>query len=192
VLSVKDSKKVISITAKRIKNLREWKNETQNDLANILGVSKQSISKIEQDKISLTLENIKKIADHYDVSIDWITGRIDEKNNPTEILDILSNYIGYTSRDPFPFENNRLKDDDPFVSLEINAALHEYLIGTVKARNILKYDDLDNGKDIYDGYIGSIKRKFLEDMTLLNYRGIIPLVEYSSLRTANDLENPVL
>lgn len=186
--SIKKEKTVI---ARRIKELRHGKNETQQDLADILHISKQAVSKIEQDKTALTLDNAIRIAEHYDVSIEWITGRIEAKDDPTTLLDLISKYIRYTSRNPFPFEKNRCKDDDPFISLEVNAALHEYLIGIVKADNMLKYDDLDNGQDIYKGYVESIKRTFLENMKLLDWKPLIPLVEASSIKNPHKIENSI-
>jgi len=180
-----------SVISRRIKELRKSRKESQQDLADVLYLSKQSVSKIEQDKINLTLENAIGLANHYNVSIDWISGRIEEKNNPTEMLDILSKYIRYTSRNPIEFEEKRLKDDDPPVSLKINAALHKYLISVVKAENMLKYDDLDNARDIYEGYIKSIKQTFGDDMKVLDWAPEIPLVERENLKNTHDSDHPV-
>jgi|GEM_PF-1086315 len=171
-----------SVISRRIKELREGGGETQQKLADILNISKQSLSKIEQDKMTLTLENAVNLANYYQVSVDWIAGRIDEKNNPIETLDILTKYIKYTSRNPFYFEKNRLKDDDPFVSLKINAALHKYLVGIVKAEDMLKYDDLKYGAEISKMYIKGITKTFLEDIDVLNWNAPIPIVDQGIIK----------
>ena len=75
--------------ATRIKRLREKKQETQSELAKAIHVTQDNISKIETAKISLTLENLLSIADHYHVSCDYIcTG-----NDTDTILTLLNKYV---------------------------------------------------------------------------------------------------
>lgn len=56
----------------RIKAFRDSQNITQQDLANILGVSKQYLSKVESGGTELSKDRIKMISDKFGVSTDWL------------------------------------------------------------------------------------------------------------------------
>ena len=73
----------------RIKNLREEKGESQEKLGEAVGLSQNSISKLEKGMTNLTLENLCNMAEHFNVSIDYIcTGK-----NSDSILMLLEKYI---------------------------------------------------------------------------------------------------
>ena len=80
--------KPISV-GERIKNLREEKGESQEKLGEAVGLSQNSISKLEKGMTNLTLENLCNMAEHFNVSIDYIcTGK-----NSDSILMLLEKYI---------------------------------------------------------------------------------------------------
>lgn len=58
----------------RLKNLRREKNLGQIQLAKELGVGKSVISLWELDGCEPTLSNLVKIAEFFDVSIDYLAG----------------------------------------------------------------------------------------------------------------------
>lgn len=62
-----------------IRNLREDRDYKQRELAQLLNVSQNTYSQYENGVIELTAENLMKLADFYDVSIDYLLGRT---NNP--------------------------------------------------------------------------------------------------------------
>lgn len=62
-----------------LRNIREDKDLKQKDLAKILNVSQNTYSQYETGVISLTAEVLIKLADFYDVSIDYL---LDRTNNP--------------------------------------------------------------------------------------------------------------
>ena len=70
----------------RIKNLRESSNETQEELVKILNVSKATISKYENGTVEMSNDTLIKLANHFNVSTDYILGR-------TNIPDMLSEPI---------------------------------------------------------------------------------------------------
>jgi len=63
-----------------VKKLREEKNLTQDDLANILGISRQMVSAIERGA-NPSVELLNKLADYFGVSTDSLLGR--EASNNT-------------------------------------------------------------------------------------------------------------
>ena len=60
---------------KQIKYLRQSRALSQVQLADKLGVKKQSISNWEKDNIRPSVEMLEKIADFFDVSTDYLLGR---------------------------------------------------------------------------------------------------------------------
>lgn len=58
-----------------IRNLREDRDYKQRELAQLLNVSQNTYSQYENGVIELTAENLMKLADFYDVSIDYLLGR---------------------------------------------------------------------------------------------------------------------
>lgn len=65
----------------RIKELREDKGITQNELANILQVSRQSLSNYENEIVEPNINTLIKMADFFNCSLDYLTGRTKEKYN---------------------------------------------------------------------------------------------------------------
>ena len=64
-----------SIMGSRIKQLREEKKMTQEELGNILGVQKSAVAKYENGKVSnMKRSSIKKLADFFGVSSAYILG----------------------------------------------------------------------------------------------------------------------
>lgn len=65
--------------AMRLKKLREQKKLNQTELANLLEVSNGSISKWERGDRQPDYETLEKIADIFNVTIDYLLGRSDFK-----------------------------------------------------------------------------------------------------------------
>ena len=62
-----------------IRNLREDCDKRQQDLADYLNVKQTTYSKYELGKINVCVEVFIKLADYYDVTIDYLVGRSKEK-----------------------------------------------------------------------------------------------------------------
>ena len=64
----------------RIKNLREDKDLTQQQIADILNISQVAYSYYELNKRNIPLELLSILADFYNTSIDYLVYRTDEFN----------------------------------------------------------------------------------------------------------------
>lgn len=62
-----------------IRNLREDNDKKQQELADYLNIKQTTYSKYELGKINIPIEVFIKLADYYDVSIDYIVGRTPRK-----------------------------------------------------------------------------------------------------------------
>ena len=62
-----------------IRNLREDNDKTQQEIADYLNVKQTTYSKYELGKINIPVDVFIKLADYYDVSVDYLVGRTKEK-----------------------------------------------------------------------------------------------------------------
>lgn len=66
----------------RLKDIREARNMSQDDIAKQIGVSQQFISRVERGNKSISLDLAAEIADFLNVSLDEIAGRQNPEVNP--------------------------------------------------------------------------------------------------------------
>ena len=92
-----------------LKELRSRKNITQSDLASALGVSLGAVGNWESNKRMPDYETLKKLADYFDVSIDYLLGR-ETKKAPGVQDNGGSNVITIAARDGGVIER-KLSDD---------------------------------------------------------------------------------
>lgn len=67
--------------AKRFKEARESMDLSQKDMAKILNVGPSTVSMWEQDRRTPDKEMLIKIANYFDISIDYLFGRTDDPKN---------------------------------------------------------------------------------------------------------------
>jgi len=86
---------------KRIRQLRQECNLTQKQFASLFGLYDSTISQYENGKRQPEYKIIKQIADKFNVSIDWLLGRVENKDLailendelPRELKDIGVEYL---------------------------------------------------------------------------------------------------
>lgn len=64
---------------RRLRDLREDHDKKQVDIATLLGIAQTVYSRYERGFQTIPVEHLLKLADYYEVSIDYILGRTDEK-----------------------------------------------------------------------------------------------------------------
>lgn len=64
----------------RLKELKKIKNLKQDDLMNVTGTSRATISNYEQGKVKPPVEFLMKISKAYNISLDWLCGLSDTAN----------------------------------------------------------------------------------------------------------------
>ena len=64
---------------RRLRELRKEKKETQVQVAAAIEVTEQYYQKLEYGTNFPGIENIWKLADHFNVTIDYLAGRTDER-----------------------------------------------------------------------------------------------------------------
>ena len=65
----------------RLKQLRESQGLSQSELADYLNVSRQSIGGYENDSVGPGMDTLVKIADRFNISLDYLLCRTNEKEN---------------------------------------------------------------------------------------------------------------
>lgn len=83
----------------RVKELRISKNLSQKSLGEAIGLSMQTINDIENARSNTTLERAIVIADFFDVTLDYLVGRSDDKkisngdtNIPSKEVELVKNF----------------------------------------------------------------------------------------------------
>lgn len=128
----KSKSEELSEYAMRIKRLREEHNESQEELANAIYCTKFTIANIEQGKSSPSLETVKKIAQHYNVSTDFICGLSDNVTISTNVLETLCRYISLEIRRMSMSQSHEI----PFISISKN--FFDYLDALAKSEQFKK------------------------------------------------------
>lgn len=149
----------------RIKNLREEKGESQEKLGEAVGLSQNSISKLEKGMTNLTLENLCNMAEHFNVSIDYIcTGK-----NSDSILMLLEKYISLNFSELSEGEDIHLK----YPVIRIRKYFFNYLMRKATAQKD-KY--LPN--DVKEMWIEKETKSFYEqdkEDTLAETASVVPV-----------------
>jgi transcriptional regulator with XRE-family HTH domain len=80
----------VSEFSKRLKELREEASLTQKDIAEALGIDRTTYTKYETGKSEPDFETTSKIADYFNVSVDYLLGKSDIRNPSDEITKAVS------------------------------------------------------------------------------------------------------
>lgn len=65
---------------KNIRLLREERNISQKQLADVVGISQQSINKYENHNVQPDIETLKRLAVYFDTSIDFLVGHTEKRH----------------------------------------------------------------------------------------------------------------
>lgn len=142
-----DACRIPRTVGERIKYLREKAKESQEKLGEAIGLSQNSISKLEKGETQLTLENQCSLVEHFNISHDYL---IAGKDNDS-LLVLLEKYV---SMDYSSITEGEIHLDCP--NLKIDKVLFNYLIRTAKAK--------------YDNYIpDDIRKAWIEKETASFY-----------------------
>mgnify|MGYP006293495707 CR=1 FL=1 len=76
----------MTIIGKRIKKLRKENNLTQEEFGKIFGIAKSTVSLYESGKSNPDDQMKQKIANHFNVSIDYLLGNTDERKPVNELI----------------------------------------------------------------------------------------------------------
>lgn len=81
---------------KRLFDLREYKDLSQIKLANYLGITQQTYSLWEKGTKIIPLKHLNSLSNFYEISMDYIVGLKDEKNNSgiIKLTELNKNEIG--------------------------------------------------------------------------------------------------
>ncbi len=78
------------IFAQRVRMLRKNHKLKQEDIGKLIKVSKAQISEIERGNKTTSIENLIILADYFNVSIDYLTGRTDNPDISSKSTDLIT------------------------------------------------------------------------------------------------------
>ncbi len=78
----------------RLKEIREDRNLTQEDIAQKLNVERSTYAGWETGKDSIPLRRLNKLSDYYEVSVDYLTG-LSNVTNTYRVIDLDAKVVGH-------------------------------------------------------------------------------------------------
>jgi len=81
-----------------LKHLRKSHGISQKQLAAAVGVSQQSINKYENHNIEPDIATLKRIADHFQVSVDYLIGRETRESGVSRVSGLSAEELALLSR----------------------------------------------------------------------------------------------
>ena len=150
---------------KRIRDLRKKRGEKQKDLAELLSATQNSISKVENGTSGLSLANLIKVAEHYNVSLDYLC----KGEGGTDILDTLKKYIGfcYSRMEGISDDNN--SHLIPFLS--IDSYLFRYFSQVAHAKSSLEMPE-----NIKETWISQAEKEFRDTIIKDTYSDTVSFI----------------
>ena len=82
---------------KRLFELRESRGESQQELADSIGITRQSLSRYELGERTANIDLLKKISEHYNISADYLLGLTDNATVDTN-LQAVCEYTGLSDK----------------------------------------------------------------------------------------------
>ena len=97
--------------SERLKDLRKQAGLTQVDVAEKLGISQPAFASWERGVKKPTQENLVKIAQVFNVSVDYLVGNLEEKNDELDNIELLfrMNSKGLTEEEKEIFKKELLQ-----------------------------------------------------------------------------------
>jgi HTH-type transcriptional regulator, competence development regulator len=86
-----------------IKKLRESENISQKDFAQKIGISNVVLSRYEKDERKPDYDMLKKIADYFEVSIDFLLGREENRKTNEDTLEEVNKLVKEYGIEQFGF-----------------------------------------------------------------------------------------
>jgi len=74
-----------NIFGSRLLEVREERGESQQELADSIGITRQSLSRYELGERTANIDLLKKVAEHYNVSADYLLGLTDNKTTDIDL-----------------------------------------------------------------------------------------------------------
>lgn len=131
----------------RIKELKELKNLKQDDLIDLTGISRVTISNYEQGKVKPPVEFLMKLSHNYDVSMDWLCGLSDgfSRGKIKNLADVTDIILSLLDIDGTSIQKQKVDEWYVYSENEAGVPIREYpeepnsiLFSDIEIWNILK------------------------------------------------------
>lgn len=173
------------IFGKRLFEIRESRGESQQELADSIGITRQSLSRYELGERTANIDLLKKIAKHYNVSTDYLLGLTE--NTTTDIeLQAVCDYTGLSE--------DAIKE----LNLAYEATFNpEAVDDLVEAEYIINYLDflswlISDGLIIGDITTNCLDLKNHSENYLSQYKNICQTIEKKMTHGIDDKNNSTL
>lgn len=121
----------------RLVELRKERKMTQEELANVLGISRSALSLYETDKRQPDFQTICRLADFFNVSVDYLLGRTDDRYGVASTTYKAGNKADSILRDP---DIREALDELDYITADEKESLLTHLYGIKSKRQRARGD----------------------------------------------------
>ncbi|OIU71027.1 helix-turn-helix domain-containing protein [Rossellomorea aquimaris] len=125
----------MSSLGSNIRKLREKENLSQKDFAKKIGISNVVLSRYEKDERKPDYDMLNKIADYFDVSVDYLLGREEKVKSKEDSLDEVNKLVKEYGIEQFGFFDIEKWKDLSQEDIEEIKKHFEYVVFQAKQRN---------------------------------------------------------
>lgn len=146
----------LEIFSERLKELRLSLNLTQAQFVEGLGITASALSAYEKNLKNPSISVAKRIAEKYNVSIDWLCGLSDKKESglhPKTYTDTVNILLGLLNTEKLKFESIKFEDVDTVLFGFDNKKINDFFRDWLKIKKL--YDEKVIDKSMYDPWLKS-------------------------------------
>ena len=154
----------LQIFADRLKKLRQKLNINQKEFAEKIGITAAALSSYENNLKNPSIAVAKRIAEAFNVSIDWLCGLTDKKTYSDEIItygDVIRLFLKLEKKLKLYASSGRYIDIEikslPSISFK-NDKIQEFLIEWEKMKDL--HDNITIDDDVYNLWIEKTLKKY--------------------------------
>lgn len=144
----------------RLLELRKMLGLTQEQFADQVGISKNTVSNVENSKNPLSIETAFIIAKKFNVSLDWLY-RLNDEDRNKNILDSFSSFFGMGQL-TIPVEDKTASYENTFLTVHLSHVVIDYLLKKNEIEKINKETGLPI--EAYKAWLESVKTKYLKEI----------------------------
>jgi len=102
----------VNMFAKRLEKLRVEKNLTHQQMADMLGITRQAYGNYENGKREPDLKTLSKLADFFNVSLDYLLGKSPHRSSPNQYEPTPAEIEDVIKKADLQFDGAPLNDED--------------------------------------------------------------------------------
>lgn len=159
----------------RLRSLRLEKGETMKVMSGVIGITEGAYSKYENNRAEPSIENLIKMANHFDVSLDYLLGKTNimnksKENEVNEIMNKFENLNASNTSEIYAFLESLDRIYDYYKLGKINVTTIHEMFETLLS--VLEYSNIlieETEFEEYHSIQNQLQFEFIQRLDRINY-----------------------